>query len=103
MAKSLALPRDEDKMSQGSSIKLGAIKLDFRKSSSGGRLVQMLRGSGGNPNNNQIASEVRGSREAGFSAARNSKGGGQVGARYSSIEMANQQSVEKTVGPRGML
>ena len=52
LAKSLALPKNEDKISEGSSIKLGGIKLDFRKSSSGGKIVQMLRGSGGNPSSN---------------------------------------------------
>ena len=69
----------------GSTIGLGAIKLDFGKSSSGGGLMKMLKGGGGS--SNKIEAEVRSSQEARLEAAKNSSGSGKASALYSAIEM----------------
>ena len=61
LAKSLHLPGNgsgSDKQSNSSQIGLGGIRLDFRKSSNGGGLMQMLKGSG---SGNKIGAEVRSS------------------------------------------
>ena len=99
LAKSLALPASgSDKQSAGSTIGLGGIKLDFRKSSSGGGLMKMLTGSGGGSASNKISNDVRRSREAGLAAARSSSG--KIGAEYSTIEMSKQASYSR-VAPHG--
>ena len=94
LTKSLALPSGScDKQSTGSAIGVGGIKLDFRKSSSGGGLMKMLKGSGGGgSSNNKISNEVRRSQEAGAAAAKNASGNGKMGALYSAIELAKQNS-----------
>ena len=48
----------------GSTIGLGAIKLDFGKSPSGGGLMKMLRGSSGS--SNKVGNDVRSSQEGRF-------------------------------------
>ena len=82
LTKSMHLPGSSDKDSAGSSLTLGGIKLDFRKSSNGGGLMKMLTGGGGN-SSNKISDDVRKSRESGFGST---KGNG-VNAQYKSIEM----------------
>ena len=90
--KSLALPKSSaDKQSLASTIGLGAIKLDFRKSSSGGGFMQMLKGAGGS--SNKIDSEARRSQDL---AQKNSgSSGGKLSALYSAVEMTKQNSGNK--------
>ena len=96
MTKSLHLPRNEsDQKSETGVLSLGGIKLDFRKSSSGGGLMKMLTGGGSGSASNKISDDVRRSRDAGLGAARGSNGSGQIAARYSTIEMSKQGSQTK--------
>ena len=96
LTKSQGLPgsNNSDKQSQGSTIGLGAIKLDFRKNSSGGGgLMKMLKGGGGS--NNKIEAEVRSSQEAILEAAKNSSGSGKRTPLYSAIEMTQKASYQQ--------
>ena len=98
LTKSMHLPGStSDKESAGSTLRLGGIKLDlldFRKSSSGGGLMKMLRG-GNSSGSNKISDDVRRSRESGLSA----KGNSQINARYSTIDMPKQSPNQ--VAPKG--
>ena len=96
LTKSMHLPgTGSDKESAGSTIRLGGIKLDFRKSSSGGGLIKMLRGGNSGSGSNKISDDVRRSRESGLSA----KGNSQINARYSTIDMPKQSPNQ--VAPKG--